>query len=312
MRRVVAIAVIAEFCIVAILLYNDIKDFIWTHPWWHSFLVAIPGIAAPLLAYLELRHSREANSLREDANAQRERANTLQEEQNTSVEQIADLKKELDSERNRHLQQIAANTQRRLSEAEVNARILKNYLGQRAAVSEGDNNWGAMGAIIAEVNGNDVLTLFVPAGYNSSQAWGQAVRCDKLHIVEVPQGGCAVQIKIIERYGTHTPYGEARSWEERNLQSAHVGMQRGQNVFNAQYRKDGSPTLRHIYVYASTDGTPNYIMLTMEGPQETNSWCSSKLDIEKKFAVVQVEWADAGYRYDGGGGSGTLNLFTKK
>jgi hypothetical protein len=47
MRRIVAIAVMAEVCIVALLLYNDIRDFIWTHPWWHSFLVAIPGIAAP-------------------------------------------------------------------------------------------------------------------------------------------------------------------------------------------------------------------------------------------------------------------------
>ena len=61
MRRVVAIAVIAECCIVALLLFTDIKDFIWTHPWWHSFLVAIPGIAAPILAYLELQHSGEAN-----------------------------------------------------------------------------------------------------------------------------------------------------------------------------------------------------------------------------------------------------------
>jgi len=312
MRRAVAIAVIAEFCIAAVLLYNDIRDFFWTHPWWHSFLVAIPGIAAPILAYLELRHSGEANRLREEANTQRERANTLQEEQNKSFQQIADLKKELDAERNKHLQQIAANTQRPLSEAEVNARTLKKYLGQRASVSEGDTHWGAMGAIIAEVNDNNILTLFVPAGYNSSQAWGQPVRCDKLHVVEVPKGGCAVQINIIERYGTHTTYGEAKSWEERNLQPTHVGMPRGHNVFNAQYRRDGSPTLRHVYVYASTDGGPNYTMVTMDNMQETNSWYSSKLDIEKKFAVIQVEWADAGYRYDGGGGGGTLNLFIRK
>ena len=163
----------------------------------------------------------------------------MQAEQNNSVQQIANLKKELDAERNQHLQQIAVNTQRPLSESEINARTLRKYLGQRASVSEGDTHWGAMGAIIAEVNDNNVLTLFVPAGYSSSQAWGQPVRCDKLHIVEVPKDGCAVQIKVIERYGTHTTYGEGKSWEDRNLQPTHVGMQRGQNVFNAQYRKDG-------------------------------------------------------------------------
>src|ERR1700752_3710114 len=99
MRRVVAITVIVDVCMVVLLLYSDIKDFLWTHPWWHSFLVAIPGIAALILAYLELRHSGKAKKLRKKANTQRERANTLQEEQNKSVQQIADLKKELDAER---------------------------------------------------------------------------------------------------------------------------------------------------------------------------------------------------------------------
>jgi hypothetical protein len=33
-------------------------------------------------------------------------------------------------------------------------------------------------------------------------------------------------------------------------------------------------------------------MVTMEGQKETSSWYSCKLDIVKKFAVVQVEWAD--------------------
>ena len=51
---------------------------------------------------------------------------------------------------------------------------------------------------------------------------------------------------------------------------------------------------------------------TMEGQKETSSWYSSKLDIEKKFAVVQVEWADHGYRYDGCGGAGNLDLFIRK
>jgi hypothetical protein len=121
-----------------------------------------------------------------------------------------------------------------------------------------------------------------------------------------------VQLNIIERYGNPTNYGEAKSWDEGHVQSTQVGMQRGANVFYAHYRKDGSSKLRHIYVYASTDASPNYTIITMEDQKETNSWYSSKLDIEKKFAVVQVEWADQGYRYDGGGGGGNLNLFVRK
>jgi|SRR6516164_7334984 hypothetical protein len=137
MRRTIAIAVIAEFCIAVLLLFNDIKDFLWTRPWWQSFLVAIPGIAAPILAWFELRRSGEANELRIKANNHRIRANALQEEQNKSIQQKADLKKELDAERNKQLQQIAINTQRRITEAERNAQTLKKYLGQRASVTEG-------------------------------------------------------------------------------------------------------------------------------------------------------------------------------
>jgi len=59
----------------------------------------MPGIAAPILACFELRHSGEANELRIEANNHRIRANALQEEQNKSIQQIADRKKELDAER---------------------------------------------------------------------------------------------------------------------------------------------------------------------------------------------------------------------
>ena len=320
MRRVLAIAVIAAFCFAVLFLYNDIKDFIWTHPWWHSFLLAIPGIAAPILAYLELGHSREANQLRTEANDLRIRTHALEEEQRRSVVRIAemqrdnaDLTRELDSGRDKHLRQIAAHTQRPLTEAENNARILKKYLGQRALVTEAGNSWGAMGAVIADINEkNNIVTLFCPAGYQTANAYGQPVRCDKVHIVEEPTGECAVQVNIIERYGSYTIYGEARSWEERHVQPSHAGMPRGQNVFKAQYRKDGSPRLRHIYVYASTDASSNYTMVIAEDQQQTNSWYSGKLDIEKKFALLQVEWADEGYCYDGGGGNGSLNLFVRK
>jgi hypothetical protein len=69
MKRAFAIAIIAELVLATLILQSSIKDFLWNHPWWHSFLVAIPVIAVPILAYFELRHSSEANSLRGEANA---------------------------------------------------------------------------------------------------------------------------------------------------------------------------------------------------------------------------------------------------
>jgi len=58
-----AIGVIVELCAALVFLHAQIKDFIWTHPWTHSFLVLIPTIALPILALLELGHSKEANNL---------------------------------------------------------------------------------------------------------------------------------------------------------------------------------------------------------------------------------------------------------
>jgi Ni/Fe-hydrogenase subunit HybB-like protein len=93
MRRVIAIAVIAEAVLVAIVLHSEIIEFIHTHPWWHSALAAIPEVAAPILGVLELLHSREANRLRAEANDHRDRANLLQEGQNKSVAEIAQLQR---------------------------------------------------------------------------------------------------------------------------------------------------------------------------------------------------------------------------
>lgn len=122
-----------------------------------------------------------------------------------------------------------------------------------------------------------------------------------------------MQISILERYGTPTPYGEARSWEERNVQPAHAGMKRGANAFHAQYRKPGVAEMRNIYIYASTDGSPNYTMVTAEGQQETSSWNGGKAGLERKFAIVQLEWIDQGYHWvSGSNNDGSLNLFVRK
>ena len=103
MRRAVAIAAIIGWVFTLLLLLPDIKTFLLMHPWWDSLLAAVPGIAVPVLAWFELRHSAEANTVRADANR-------LRSEQNDLQNQIGELTSELAAERNKHLQPIAENT----------------------------------------------------------------------------------------------------------------------------------------------------------------------------------------------------------
>ena len=105
MRRAVAIAAIIGWVLALFLLLPDIKNFLLMHPLWYSLLAAVPGIAVPVLAWFELRHSAEANTLRADANR-------LRSEQQDLQNQIAELIAELAAERNKHLQQIAENTKK--------------------------------------------------------------------------------------------------------------------------------------------------------------------------------------------------------
>src|SRR5271166_316649 len=100
MKRVFAITSVLILLLFAVLLHTSIRDFLWIHPWLHSALVALPTIT---LAILELYHSGEANRYRAEANR---------------------LRAELDAERNKHLEQIAKNVQRPVSQAERNAETL--------------------------------------------------------------------------------------------------------------------------------------------------------------------------------------------
>ena len=143
----------------------------------------------------ENHHAGIANRLREDANQLQADANQLRDELNESMGRIAH------------------NTAKVLTEAERNADRLRKRLGQYSHISEGNGTWGANGAQIVEVSDDSVVTLFVPAGYSSSSAWAQMVRCEKLHLVEPPSG--LVQIKILERYGDVIQLGDIRRWEDR-------------------------------------------------------------------------------------------------
>ena len=103
------------FGFAVILLSSEIKTFFSSHNWWLDTLVALAGIAVPVLAYFELRHSGEANELRRQANEHRAEANRLHDvigkleaEKSQHLAHIA----ELERERNQHLATAAIATQR--------------------------------------------------------------------------------------------------------------------------------------------------------------------------------------------------------
>jgi len=126
------------------------------------------------------------------------------------------------------------------------------------------------------------------------------VQCDKLQIVEVPEGGCALQIKILERYGETLQLGEIRKWEERGT-SPTAPLPRGGNVFHADYSQDGSSKRRGIYIYAPTEGNPQYTLVTLADGKETGVLYGGNVEISKKFALIQVDYRAEGFRYSGGG-----------
>ena len=101
---IVGVFVVAWFLAI-VFLFSDIVKVLVARPWWEDFIVVLATVAVPILAYLELLHSAEANRLRDEANEERRKANRL-------TEQNAQLSAELDAERNKHLAQIAINTAR--------------------------------------------------------------------------------------------------------------------------------------------------------------------------------------------------------
>ncbi len=145
MKRVFAIAAVTVWVFALVLLRSAVKDFLWTHPWWHSFLVAVPAIALPILASFELRHSGEANTLWAEANRLRAEANALE-------DQLGTLSAELDAERNKHLRQIADNTKKPVTQAERNASTLRQHLRANVTVEQEHGTWPGTPEIVEVQN----------------------------------------------------------------------------------------------------------------------------------------------------------------
>jgi hypothetical protein len=289
MRRAFVLAAVVALVCAAILLHSNIRDFLWTHPWWHSFLVLLPTIALPVLAYSDLRHSAEANELRIEANRFRDEAN--------------DLRKEANRERtraNEALARIADHTKKSPTKSERNAEKLQKYLRSKALVINADDSrWGEAPEIV-EIK-DEVVTLFTPCGFSSSAAMENHVHCEDLEIVEAPVGSLSLTLKVLKRYGASRNLGEIKTWEERLQSSAAPLFSKGTNVFSAEYVKAGSQERRRLSIFESADGSNHYMLLS--SPGETVYGDSQ--EISRKFLLAQLEFQTQGFRYGGGGSGGS-------
>jgi hypothetical protein len=277
MKRAFAIAAVGVLLFVVVLLHTSIKGFLWMHPWWHSTLIAVPTIA---LAVFGLRHSREANTLRAEANR---------------------LRAELDAERNKHLRQIAKNTERQVTQAERNADALRKHLRAKVTVSEERGSWGNTTPEIVEVSDDNIVTLFTPRGYSSPTAWCVRVHCDDLEITDIPQGSCPLRLKVLKRYGPDVPLGEITKWEDRLLPAATPSFAKGGTAYYATYTKPGSPERRGLYVYASSDGANSFLLEASTGERVI----ADNKEISKRFMVLQIEYEAAGFGRSGSATGGS-------
>jgi len=151
-RWAVVGSLVIAWLLACLFLYSDVAKILAARPWWEDFIVALATVAVPILAFLELRHSAEANE-------QRCTANELRREQIALEDRLGQLMVERDMERNKHLEQIASNTLRRKTSAERNAEILRRHAGHCVSVTEGQGAWPST-PLIAEVSGANIVTLF--------------------------------------------------------------------------------------------------------------------------------------------------------
>jgi hypothetical protein len=227
------------------------------------------------IRYLELRHSGEANRLRAKANELQGRIS------------------ELEAERNIHLQQIAENTKKPVTQAERNAETLRKHLRTNVAVVNQDGGTWPGSPEIAEVSEQNIVALFLPRTPSSGAASCVHVRCDDLEIVEIPQR--PLQLKVLKRYGSDVQLGEITKWEDRFHPAAKPTFAKGGVVRHATYNKPGSAETRSIHVYASKDGGNSFLLEA--STQE--SVVGDNVEISKRFMVLQVEYEAAGFNCKG-------------
>jgi hypothetical protein len=299
-RKAILISMVVAWLVAVVLLFSDVVKILESRPWWVEFLVALATIAVPIVAVLELRHSAEANRLRGEANDERRKANDLRADALRLQETIG----KLEAEKAGHLAQIAANTQRPVTQAQRNADVLRRHIGACVSVTEDygsrQGSWPST-PLIAEVSEANIVMLFTPSAGSNPQATGIPVDCGDLDVVDIPQGSCPLRLHVRRRYGSSINFGEIRRWEDRNLPVASPVFTRGGTPYHATFSKQGSPETRTLYVYASHDGANSFQLEVSTGERVV----ADNVEISRRFMLFEVGFRADGFTRSGSGTGGS-------
>ena len=277
MNRPYLIAAAIALVFAAGWLQPDIKDFLFAHVWLRAFFVALPPLIVTTVGiFVQQRDSARVGELQAAAN--------------DLTRQNGELQAELQTARNKHLNQIAENTRRERTKAEKNIEILRKYVGSRASVTD-NVNYGPTTPLIAEINDHDIVALFTPAG-GGSQGYCVNVHAGDLDVTEMPEGGCAVRLSVTRRHGAVVNLGQTRRWEDRSLPPATPRFDRGDMAANAAFGKPGSAeTPRWILIFGSRDGANSFLLQTSTGENSTGN----NEEVSKRFMVLDIEFRAAGF-----------------
>jgi hypothetical protein len=301
-RKTIQVVLSLVAVLSGIALYNLLRDAPGPHGWLKVLLASLPEIGT-VLAVFELRHSAEANESRKEANTLRDEANVLRGEHNQLVEnnrdltmerndlerEKADLERELQAERNKYLEAIAANTQRQPTQADRNAAKLRQHLEASVVVyNDDDSRWGPVQ--IADVSDDNILTLFQPMS-QGSQAFAVFADCKDIEIMDVPLGACPIQIKVIKRHGNTLQLGEITRWKERKSPAAAPIFEKGELAYRATYTKMGSSEMRTIFIYAAKNGGNSFLLEASTGERSI----ADNKEVSKMFFSVKVDYIFAGF-----------------
>jgi uncharacterized membrane-anchored protein YhcB (DUF1043 family) len=318
MRRVLQVVLGIVAIVSGIMLYNVLRDAQWAHSWLKSTLVMLPELGT-IIAVFELHHSAKANELRNQRNelakanndlegvrnALAEENNTLSAVNNKLTEEYNELQRQLQTERNEHLAEIARQMQRPQTVSERNAAKLRQHLGSPVVVFNDDNGRWPGTPRIAEVFEGNIAALFQPT-QQGSQAYVVYADCKDLEVIEIPSGSCPLQVKVNKRYGNFIQLGEIKRWEDRKTPSAMPAFERGGTAYNAQFRKPGSSETRTLSIYTSKDGANSFQLEGSTG----EPFVGDNKAVSIRFLSQQVEYLSEGFqRSTAGTGESRYPLF---
>jgi hypothetical protein len=292
MRKLFQLAMVIVVAVSLPMMYNLVRQAHWEIEWWKAVLLILPDIGT-VIAIIELNHSAEANELRGERNRLAESNNEISDQRNRLAEENNRLQQqlqELQTQRNEHLAEIAKNMQRPQTEAEIIAAKLRQYLGSPVVALNSDNGrWGG-GPLIAEVSDENIVALFTPAG-PGSQAFVVFANCKDVEVIEIPVGGCPIQVKVNKRYGDFIQLGEIKRWEERRTLAAIPEFERGPVAFNAKFGKQGTSETRTLFVYSHKNRVNSFQLVASTGEQ----FVGNNKEVSIRFLSQQVAYLSEGF-----------------